>query len=141
MKRVAHWITGSVLFLLIFCLAAPVTLALDKDDDKPTSAGEELIPEIAYLPTIMVNNLQAELYSENHVLRVWGSFTNVSEIAMKGFITIYILDSKGALLYSVEIPVNNSQTFYNGQTVEFDETLNIQSTRDAAVVSVDFTKE
>ena len=136
-----HNVTSRVFSLLFcICLLAGTILAgsVYGEDDKKN---RELIPEVAYLPSITVYSLEAEVYPENNILRVKGSFANSSQIAMKGYITIYILNSNGEVLYSTEIPANSGRPFYNGELVEFDEILNVPTFRDAAIVNVDFTRE
>ena len=134
-------VTSRVFSLLVcigFLAATVLAGSVYGDDD---NKNRELIPEVAYLPSITVYSLEAEVYPENNILRVKGSFANSSQIAMKGYITIYILNSNGEVLYSTEIPANSGRPFYNGELVEFDETLNVPTFRDAAIVNVDFTKE
>lgn len=136
-----HNVTSRVFSLLLciaFMAATIIAGSVYGDDEKKN---RELIPEVAYLPSITVYSLEAEVYPENNILRIKGSFANSSQIAMKGYITIYILNSNGEVLYSTEIPANNGRPFYNGELVEFDEILNVPTFRDAAIVNVDFTRE
>ncbi len=125
-------------FCIVFLAVTILAGSVYGDDEKKN---RELIPETAYLPSITVYSLEAEVYPGNNILRVKGSFTNSSQIAMKGYITIYILNSNGEVLYSTEIPANSGRPFYNGELVEFDETLSVPTFRDAAIVHVDFTRE
>ena len=123
----------AALAVIIFCMSQCPAAG--------TQDGKVLIPDKAYLPNITVKDLNVEVYPENNIIRVLGTFANVSPTVIKGFITIYLLDGQGNVIYSVEMPANNHKAISSGQTVKFDEVFSVNSIKNAAVVSVDFTRE
>lgn len=90
---------------------------------------------------VSLENLDAEYFPANRVVAIKGSIKNISSTTLRGYITLYLRSSSGAVLGAYDLPVNEHRPFNDGETVSFDTAVNVSNTTGAYQVSVEFTKD
>ena len=88
---------------------------------------------------VVLDSMEAEYHPANKVVIVKGSIKNISNIVLRGHISLHILSAAGAILYTTEMAVKGNQPIQNGETVSFDTVLNVSNVSGAKQISADFT--
>ena len=104
-------------------------------------AGRNLIPMKQNMSFVSLENLEAEYYPANKVVGIKGSIKNISNMTLRGYITLYLRSSSGMVVGSYDLPVNDHRPFNDGESVSFDTAVNVSNSAGAYQVSVEFTKD
>lgn len=132
MKRAKFLFVPAVLLCLVALHPAPV---------RGGEGGRNLLPMQQKMSFASLENLEAEYYPANRVVAIKGSIKNISKATMRGYLTLYLLSSSGAVLRAFDLPVNDHRPFQDGATVYFDTAVNVSNVSGAYQVSVEFTRD
>lgn len=87
-----------------------------------------------------LESLEAEFHPANNIVSVRGQIKNISNIIIRGYISLHLLSSSGSVLQTFELPIKSHQPLNIGESVKFETVLPVSRSKDATQVSVDFTK-
>ena len=124
---------NSTLLSLLFIVIAVVAGNIDSAKSQTLSQAKQ---DYSY---VILDSMEAEYHPANKVVIVKGSIKNISNITLRGYISLHILSVNGAVLYSTEMAVKDHQPIRTGETVSFDTVLNVAKVAGAKQISADFT--
>ena len=88
-----------------------------------------------------LEELDAEMQQNGKAIEVIGVIKNISPSILKGFITVYLLDSNGNVINAQDEAIGQGLSFSPGAMAEFTMILKVPGKKKIASVSVDFTNE
>ncbi|MCA1765486.1 MAG: hypothetical protein LC633_04445 [Desulfobulbaceae bacterium] len=102
--------------------------------------GRNLPPLELTSSLVDLNGLEAEFHPANNIVSVRGLLKNTSNSVIRGFLSLHILSATGNVLQTFELPIKDHQPLARGESFSFETALPVSLSKEAAHLSVDFTK-
>ena len=121
------------LFLVFLALALPaVALAESSAIQQPLSLTG---------PRFQIEELTAQLHSDDTVIAVAGKVRNLSHRPVAGHVVVYFLNAAGGVVFATESPVNDHSPIAHGDTGQFETAVSTKHTPATNNVSVEFVAD
>ncbi|MCK5227069.1 MAG: hypothetical protein KAJ60_05900 [Desulfobulbaceae bacterium] len=91
-------------------------------------------------PEFRIENLSADLYSDDTVLLIKGTVKNMGHKSVKGYVIVFLRDENNDQIGSVETDVNKRGSFGSGDSGKFEVAADIQSITGIKNVSIEFVE-
>ena len=104
----------------------------------PPSQPQANTPHSFSAPSLVIEELTAELYSDNTILLVQGKILNEGYIPAKGYLIVNLLDKHDSVITAYETEINNGSQFGHGKSKPFEAQFDVSNIKNMTNVSIEF---